>query len=58
MNVVKRSTDTTSSVIAFTLLESQEEKGKKRGNFVQKLFEQIVAENFPNLEKETYIQVR
>ena len=44
----------TSSILTFTL-ESFQQKGDRKG---QKVFEEILSENFPNLGKETDIQVQ
>lgn len=46
---------TTSRILTFSSLRSQKEK-KDKG--VENLFEEIIGENFPDLGKETYIQVQ
>ena len=46
---------TTSRTLTFASLRSQKEK-KEKG--VENLFEEIIGENFPDLGKETYIQVQ
>ena len=33
-------------------------EGEKRKTGIKNVFEEIMAENFPNLKKETYIQVQ
>ena len=45
---------TLSTLITFLLYETQNDKEKGTGN----LFEEIIAENFPNLGKETHIQIQ
>ena len=45
---------TTSSVLTFTLWESQKERVKG----VENVFDEIMAENFPKLKKETDFQVQ
>ena len=47
--------ETTSSILTFALLGSQKEKREKR---TENIFEDIIAENFPNLGKENDIQVQ
>ena len=46
---------TPSDVITFVLEESQKKREKKGA---ENLFEEIIAENFPNLGKETDIQIQ
>ena len=33
-------------------------EGEERGKGIENVFEEITAENFPNLKKETYIQIQ
>lgn len=48
--------ETTSSILIVAFQKSQEKKREKKG--LKNLFEKLMAENFPNLVKETKIQVQ
>ena len=56
MTVVKETSGTTSSIPTFALWGSQKEKRKRKD--VENVFDEIMAEDFPNLKKETDVQVQ
>ena len=53
--IVSETSGTISNVPTFELQESQKEE-KKKGN--EKIFEEIIVEDFPNMEKEIINQVQ
>ena len=54
MRTISETSGTTVNTPTFTLLVSQ----KKREKVPKKIFEEIIAENFPNMGKERVIQVQ
>ena len=56
MRTVSESAGTTLSTSTFKLQGSQKKKRKKKR--YEKIFEQIIVENFPNMEKEIVIQIQ
>ena len=58
MRIVSDTCETTSSLLKFTLWGSQQEETEKKGRRNLLLFKEIIAENVPNLGKETDLQVQ
>ena len=56
MNIVSETSGTMSNTPTFELQGSQKKKRKRKG--YEKIFEEIIVENFPNMEKEIINQVQ
>ena len=56
MRTVSETSGTTLNAPTFELWGYQKEKRKKKG--IEKIFEEIIAENFPNMGKEIVNQVQ
>ena len=55
-SIVSETSGTISNVPTFELQGSQKKKRKRKGN--EKIFEEIIVENFPNMKKEIVNQVQ